>query len=85
MSTAEQGNISVDGEEIKTVTSYQFVRALITNDGYIHEEIKRRISLGKPAIAKLIKIMKDSGVLTNTKVNLVQTIVFSAVLYECES
>ena len=41
--------------------------------------------MGKPAIAKLIKIMKDSGVLTNTKVNLVQTIVFSAVLYECES
>jgi hypothetical protein len=41
--------------------------------------------LGKAAMAKLTKIMKDSGVLTNTKVKLVQTIVFPAVLYGCES
>ena len=61
----------VDGEEIRTVTSYKFLGALITNDGYIHDEIKRRITLGKAAMAKLTKIMKDSGVSTNTKVKLV--------------
>jgi hypothetical protein len=58
--------------------------ALITNAGYIHDEIKRRITLGKAAMEKLTKIMKDSGVSTNTKVKLVQTIVFPAVLYGCE-
>jgi hypothetical protein len=36
-------------------------------------------------MAKLTKIMKDSGVSTNTKVKLLQTIVFPAVLYGCES
>jgi hypothetical protein len=41
MSTGQQGNILVDGEEIRTVTSYKFLGALITNDGYIHDEIKR--------------------------------------------
>jgi hypothetical protein len=51
----------------------------------IHDEIKRRITLGKAAMAKLTKIMEDSGVSTNTKVKLVQTIVFPAVLYGCES
>jgi ABC-type histidine transport system ATPase subunit len=81
MSTGEQGNILVDGEEIRTVTSYKFSGALITNDGYIYDEIKRRISLGKAAMANLTKITKDSGVSTNTKVKLVQTIVFPAVLY----
>jgi hypothetical protein len=45
----------VDGEEIRTVTSYKFLGALITNDGYIHDEIKRRITLGKAAMAKLTK------------------------------
>jgi hypothetical protein len=74
MSTGEQANILVDGEEIRTVTSYKFFGAVITNDGYIHDEIKRRISLGKAAMAKLTKIMKDSGVSTNTKVKLVQTV-----------
>jgi hypothetical protein len=64
MSTGEQANILVEGKEIRTVTSYKFLGALITNDGYIHDEIKRRISLGKAAIAKLTKIMKDLGVST---------------------
>jgi hypothetical protein len=56
MSIGDQGNILVDGEEI-TVTSYKFLGTLITNDGYIHDEIKRRITLGKAAMAKLTKIM----------------------------
>jgi hypothetical protein len=57
MSIREQGNISVEGEEIRTVTSYKFLGALITNDGHIHDEIKR-ITLGKSAMAKLTKIMR---------------------------
>jgi hypothetical protein len=85
MSIGEQGNILVDGEEIRTVTSYKFLGALITNNGYIHDEIKKRITLGKAAMTKLTTIMKVSGVSTNTKVKLVQTIVFPAVLYGCES
>jgi hypothetical protein len=83
MSIGDQGNILVDGEEIRTITSYKFLGALITNDDYIYDEIKRRISLGKAAMVKRTKIMKDSGVSTNTKVKLVQTIVFQ--LYGCES
>jgi hypothetical protein len=60
MSTGGQGSIIVDGEEIRTVTSYKFVGALIINDGYIHDEIKRTITLGKAATANLTTIMKDS-------------------------
>jgi hypothetical protein len=84
ISTGEQGNILADGEEIRTVTSCKVLGALITNDGYVHDEIKK-ISLGKAAMAKFTKIMKDSGVSTNTKLKLVQTRVFPAVLYGCES
>jgi hypothetical protein len=75
MSIGEQGNILVDSEEIRTVIICKLIVVLITNDCYIHDEIKRRISLDKAAMAKLTKIMKDSGVSTNTKVKLVQTIV----------
>jgi hypothetical protein len=46
----------VGSKEIRTVTSYKFLGALITSDGYIHDEIKRRITLGKAAMAKLTKI-----------------------------
>jgi threonine dehydratase len=53
LSTGEQANVLVDGEKIRTVTSYKFLGALITNDGCIHDEIKKIISLGKAAMAKL--------------------------------
>jgi hypothetical protein len=81
MSTGEQGNILVDSEEIRTVTSYKFLGALITNDGYIHDKIRRRITLGKAAMAKFTNFMKDSGVSTNTKVKLVQTSLPSSAVW----
>jgi hypothetical protein len=57
----------------------------MTNDGYTMEEINRRISLGKASMANLTKIMKDSEFSTNIKDKLVHTIVFPAVLHQCES
>jgi hypothetical protein len=86
MRNGEQVSILVDGKEISTVTSYKFLGAHITNDGYTKDKIKRTIiSLGKAAMAKLSKIMKKSGVATDTEVKLVQTRVFPAVFYVCES
>jgi hypothetical protein len=72
-STVEQVNILADGKEISTITSYKFLWALITNDGYTKYDIRRRLSLGKTATAELSKIMRDPAVLTNTKVKLLQT------------
>jgi hypothetical protein len=43
---------------------------LITNDSNTNEEKKKRISLSKPAMANLTKIIKDLEVSTNTKVKL---------------
>lgn len=80
MKTGEQVNIFVGSEEISRVTTCKVLEAVITKD-----EIKRRISLGKPAMVNLIYIMKDSRVPTNTTVKLAQTMVFPAVLYRCRS
>jgi len=43
---------------------------LITNDSYTNEEIKKRISLTKAAMANLTKIIKYLEVSTNTTVKL---------------
>lgn len=80
MKTGEQVNIFVGSEEISRVTTCKVLEAVITKD-----EIKRRISLGKPAMVNLIYIMKDSRVPTNTTVKMAQTMVFPAVLYRCRS
>jgi len=70
MSTVENVQIFSDGEDIGTVTNYKFLVVLITNDSYTNEETKKRISLSKPAMANLTKIIKDLEVSTNTKLKL---------------
>jgi hypothetical protein len=57
---------------------------LVTSDSY-NREVLKRISLDKAAMSKLVKMMKDLGVSTSTKVKLVQTIVLPAALYACKS
>jgi hypothetical protein len=76
-STVEQVNIFSYGEDISTVTNCMFV-GLITSDSYTNEETKKRISLSKPAMGNLTKIIKVS---TKTKVNLLKPTVYPAVLY----
>jgi ribosomal protein L10 len=84
MSTGEQVEISVNGEELSTVTSNNFLEAVITNYSYTKNEINRIISLGKAATANFTYVMKASGVSTNSQVKLVHTTDFPAVLYGCE-
>jgi hypothetical protein len=59
-----------DGEDNRTVTNCNFLVVLITNGSYTNEVIKKRISLSKPAMANLTKIIKVLEVSTNTKVKL---------------
>ena len=84
MSTVEKVNIFSDVEHISTVSNYKFLVVLITNDSYTNEEPKERVSLSKPAMANLTKIIKGLEVSTNTKVKLLQTTVFPAVLFGCK-
>jgi len=84
MSTVKQVNIFSDGEDISTVTNCKVLVVLITNDSCTNEETKKRISLSKLAMGNFTKIIKALEVSTNTKVKLLQTAVFTAVLYGCK-
>jgi len=59
MSNVGKVNIFSDGEDSSTVTNYKFLGVLVTNVSYTNEETKKRISLSKPAMANLTKIIKD--------------------------
>ena len=57
----------------------------MSNGGLCEKEIKRRIGMGKAAMVKLSKIWKDRGITLRTKIQLVKTMVFPAVLYGSET
>ena len=74
----------IDGETMETVTDC-FLGSKITADSDCSREIKRCLLLGRNAMANLDSILKSRGISLPTKVCLVKAMVFSIVMYGCES
>ena len=75
----------IDGETMGTVTDFIFLGSKITADGECSHEIKRHLLLGRKAMTNLDSILKSRDITLPTKVCLVKAIVFSVVMYRCES
>ena len=60
-------------------------RSKITADGDCSHEIKRRLLLGRKTVINLDSILKSRGVTLPTKVCLVKAMVFTVIVYGCES
>ena len=57
----------------------------ITADGDCSHEIKRRLLLGRKVMSNLESIFKGRDITLPTKARLVKAMVFSVVMYGCES
>ena len=75
----------IDGETMETVIDFIFLGSQITADGDFSHEIKRRLLLGRKAMTNLDSILKSRDITLTTKVCLVKAMVFSIVMYGCES
>ena len=75
----------IDGETMETVTDFIFLGSKISADGDCSHEIKRRMLLGRKAMANLDSILKSRDITLLTKVHLVKAMVFPLVMYGCES
>ena len=74
----------LDGETVETVLDY-FLGSKITADGDCSHEIKRRLLLGRKVMTNLDSILKSRDISLLTNVHLVKAMVFSVVMYGCES
>ena len=72
----------IDGE---TVADLIFGGSKITADGDCSHEIKRHLLFGRKVMTNLDSIFKNRDITLPTKVRLVKAMVFSVVIYECES
>ena len=75
----------IDGETVETVADFIFWASKITADGDCSHEIKRRLFLGRKVMTNLDSIFKSRDINLPTKVHLVKAMVFSVVMYRCES
>ena len=75
----------IDGETVETVSDFIFLGSKITTDGDCSHEIKRRSLFGRKVMTNLDSIFKIRDITLPTKVRLVKAMVFSVVMYGCES
>ena len=74
-----------DGETVETVRDFILGGTKITADGDCSHEIKRHLLLGRKAMTNLDSMLKSRDITLPTKVYLVKAMVFSVVMYGCES
>ena len=75
----------IDGETVDTVSDFILGGSKITSDGDCSHEIKRHLLLGRKVMTNLDSIFKSRDITLPTKVHLVKAMVFSVVMYGCES
>ena len=70
---------------METVTVFTFLGSKITVDSDCSHEIKRHLLLGRKAMTNLDSTLKSRDITLPTKVHLVKAMVFTVVMYRCES
>ena len=75
----------IDGETVETVAKLILGGSKITADGDCSHEIKICLLLGRKVMTNLNSILKSRHITLPTKVHLVKSMVFPAVMYGCES
>ena len=73
------------GETVETVTDFIFLGSKITVDGDCSHEIKRCLLLGRKTMTNQDSLFKSRDITLLTKVWIVKDMVFSGMMYGCES
>ena len=75
----------IDGETVETVSEFIFWGSKITADGDFSHEIKRHLFLRRKVMTNLDSIFKSRDIMLPAKVRLLKAMVFTVVMYGCES
>ena len=70
---------------METVADFIFLGSTIAMDSDCSHKIKRCLLLGRKAITNLDRVLKITDITLPTKVHIVKAMVFSVVMYGCES
>ena len=84
ISNGIQREIKVKGQKLGTVTSFKYLGAVVSDNGY-KPEILSRIAQATAALTKLKPICRDNNISFGSKVKLMRSLVFSIYLYACEA
>ena len=70
---------------MNTVTDFIFLGSKIIVEGDCSHEITSRLLVGRKAMTNLDSVFKSRDITLLTNLHIVKAMVFSVVIYECES
>ena len=79
-----QREIKIKGQTLGTVTSFKYLGAVVSDDGF-KPEVLSRIAQATAALTKLKPIWRDNNISLGSKVKLMRSLVISIFLYACKS
>ena len=85
MASGPNTSWQADGETMETVTDFIFWSPKSLQMVIAAMNFKRHLLLGRKAMTNLDNILKSRDIILATKVHLVKAMVFSIVMYWCES
>ena len=77
--------ITLGNYVLEQVQRYTYLGQIVTQDGYMDEEIKRRIGMAKSTFMDMRDLFVSGKLGMNTKRRLLQTYIWSVLLYGCET
>ena len=75
----------IDGETVETVSDFILGGFKITADVDCSHEIQRRLLLEGKVMTNLDSMLKSRDITFSAKIHLVKAMVFTVVMYQCES
>ena len=76
--------IKVTGQKLGTVTSFKYLRAVLSDEG-LKSEVLLRIAQATAALTKLRPMWRDNYIFPGSKAKLMRSLIISIFLYACES
>ena len=77
-------DIKVNGQKLETVTSFKYLRSVITDEGS-KPVILSRVAQTSAALTRLKLVWIDRSISLSSKTRLMRSLVKSIFLYACES
>ena len=83
--TTKNKYIYIDGKYVEQVKSFQYLGALVTEDGRCEKEILRRIGIAKSKFNDMHKLLTTHDLSLKTKLRLTKCYIWSVLLYGSET
>jgi hypothetical protein len=78
-------HVRVDSNSCQKVKTFNYVGSLLTNQNFIHEEIKCRHKVGNSCYYSVQTLLSSKPPSKNLKIKIYKTIILPVVLYGCEA